>query len=154
MLQFEKRNDALGTANRGNPSESSLCTLCRADCQGKCESWMSAMYGREMLYPRDFGLVTSGSNTTNHFGISYETLRITGRSYGAIGVPDGLSTSADDCIFPNVNIQSEFGRKVKSRSKLPIMTGALGSTFIAAKYWDSLAVGAALIGIPVAVVVS
>lgn len=151
MLQFEKRNDALGTANRGNPSESSLCTLCRADCQGKCETWMSAMYGREMLYPRDFGLVTSGSNTTNHFGISYETLRITGRSYGAIGVPDGLSTSADDCIFPNVNIQSEFGLKVKSRSKLPIMTGALGSTFIAAKYWDSLAVGAALIGIPVVV---
>jgi glutamate synthase domain-containing protein 2 len=31
------------------------------------------------------------------------------------------------------------------------LTGALGSTFVAAKYWDSLAVGAALIGIPIVV---
>ena len=28
------------------------------------------------------------------------------------------------------------------------MTGALGSTFIAAKYWDSFAIGGALVGIP------
>jgi hypothetical protein len=31
------------------------------------------------------------------------------------------------------------------------MTGALGSTFIAAKYWDSFAVGAALCGFPIVV---
>jgi glutamate synthase domain-containing protein 2 len=31
------------------------------------------------------------------------------------------------------------------------MTGALGSTFIAAKYWDSFAIGAALVGIPIVV---
>jgi len=31
------------------------------------------------------------------------------------------------------------------------MTGALGSTFIAAKYWDSFAIGAALVGFPVVV---
>jgi hypothetical protein len=31
------------------------------------------------------------------------------------------------------------------------MTGALGSTFIAAKYWDSFAVGAALCGMPIVV---
>jgi hypothetical protein len=31
------------------------------------------------------------------------------------------------------------------------MTGALGSTFIAAKYWDSFAAGAALVGIPIVV---
>ncbi|MBT8227645.1 MAG: hypothetical protein KJO75_19410 [Dactylosporangium sp.] len=34
---------------------------------------------------------------------------------------------------------------------MPIMTGALGSTAIAAKYWDSFAVGAALVGIPIVV---
>jgi hypothetical protein len=32
-----------------------------------------------------------------------------------------------------------------------LMTGALGSTFIAAKYWDSFAIGGALIGIPIVV---
>lgn len=151
MLQFEKRNDALGTVNRGNPSESSLCTLCRADCQGKCETWMSAMYGREMLYPRDFGLVTAGSNTTSHIGVSYSSLRIRGRSYGVTGISSRLSNSADDCVFPNVNIETEFGGQVRTKSKLPVMTGALGSTFIAAKYWDSLAIGAALVGIPIVV---
>ncbi len=31
------------------------------------------------------------------------------------------------------------------------MTGALGSTFVAAKYWESFAVGAALAGIPVVI---
>ena len=31
------------------------------------------------------------------------------------------------------------------------MTGALGSTFIAAKYWDSFAVGAALVGFPIVI---
>ena len=31
------------------------------------------------------------------------------------------------------------------------MTGALGSTFIAAKYWDSFAIGGALVGIPVVI---
>ena len=62
MLQWNKNNDVLGTVNRGNPAESGLCTLCRADCAGKCETWMSSLKGRQMLYPRDFGLVTAGSN--------------------------------------------------------------------------------------------
>jgi hypothetical protein len=46
-LRFTKNNDALGTVNRGNPTESSLCTLCRADCKGKCETWLSSLVGRE-----------------------------------------------------------------------------------------------------------
>lgn len=31
------------------------------------------------------------------------------------------------------------------------MTGALGSTFIAQKYWKSFAVGAALVGFPIVI---
>ena len=34
-MRFAKSNDVLGTTNRGNPAESSLCTLCRADCMGQ-----------------------------------------------------------------------------------------------------------------------
>ena len=41
--------------------------------------------------------------------------------------------------------------KVKTKIRMPIMTGALGSTFIAAKYWDSFAIGGALVGIPVVI---
>lgn len=151
MFQYQKSNDVLNTVNRGNAAESGLCTLCRADCKGKCETWMSTMKGRKMLYPRDFGTVTAGSSNINHVGVSYNNLRIQGYNYGANGLANGLSNSADDCIFPNVNVETTFGKNVKTKSRIPIMTGALGSTFIAAKYWESFAVGAALVGFPIVV---
>ncbi|HOV90148.1 MAG TPA: glutamate synthase-related protein [Syntrophorhabdaceae bacterium] len=150
-MEWQKSNDAIGTVNRGNPAESGLCTLCRADCKGKCETWLSSLKGRKILYPRDFGKVTAGSANTCHVGVSYNSLRVQGYNYGAYGLPNGLSNSPDDCIFPNVNIETEFGNEVKTKCRIPIMTGALGSTFIAAKYWDSFAIGAALIGIPIVV---
>lgn len=151
MYEYPKSNDALGTVNRGNACESSLCTLCRADCQGKCETWLASMVGRKLLYPRDFGWTTAGSALVNHIGVSYDNLRIQGFLYGSNGGPKGKSTSADDCIFPNVSLETEFGNEVKTKCRIPIMTGALGSTFIAARYWDSFAIGAALVGFPIVV---
>ncbi len=150
-MRFEKNNDALGTVNRGNPTESSLCTLCRADCQGKCETWLSSMVGRKLLYPRDFGTVTAGANNTTHVGVNYNALRIQGYAYGAHGLKEGLSNDPDDCIFPNVDLSTEFGNEMKTKIRMPMMTGALGSTFIAAKYWDSFAIGGSLVGIPVVI---
>ncbi len=150
-MRFDKRNDVLGTVNRGNPAESSLCTLCRADCEGKCETWYASMVGRKLLYPRDFGLVTAGANNTTHVGVSYNSLRIQGYAYGAHGVKNGLSRDPDDCIFPNVDLTAEFGTEIKTKARIPLMTGALGSTFIAAKYWDSFAVGGALVGMPIVI---
>ena len=151
MSESSRSNDVLGTANRGSPAESGLCTLCRADCKGKCETWLGSLLGRKLLYPRDFGLVTAGSGNTTHVGVSYNALRIQGYLYGAHGVPGGLTNSPDDCIFPNVALETGFGTRVKTRSRLPIMTGALGSTFIAAKYWTSFATGAALVGFPIVI---
>jgi len=150
-MRFSKNNDVLGTTNRGNPTESSLCTLCRADCQGKCETWLSSLVGRKLLYPRSYGIVTAGANNTTHVGVSYNSLRIQGYAYGAQGLNQGLTTDPDDCIFPNVTLETEFGNKVKTKARIPLMTGALGSTFVAAKYWDSFAVGASLVGIPVVI---
>ncbi|VFQ44248.1 glutamate synthase-related protein [Desulfoluna butyratoxydans] len=150
-MRFAKNNDVLGTVNRGNPAESGLCTLCRADCQGKCETWLSSMVGRKLLYPRDFGVVTAGANNTTHLGVSYNSLRIQGYAYGAMGLNGTLTNDPDDCIFPNVDLTTEFGNEIKTKCRMPLMTGALGSTFIAAKYWDSFAIGCALTGIPIVV---
>lgn len=150
-MLYSKTNDVLGTVNRGDKAESGLCTLCRADCMGKCETFLSSMLGRKMLYPRDFGSVTAGSSNIDHLGISYNSLRINGYNYGATGITKGLTNSADDCIFPNVSIETEFGTQVKTKSRVPLMTGALGSTFIAAKYWESFAIGAALGGFPIVI---
>ena len=150
-MRFSKSNDVLGTTNRGNPAESSLCTLCRADCQGKCETWLSSLVGRKLLYPRDFGKVTAGANNTTHVGVNYNALRIQGYAYGAHGLAKGLSNDPDDCIFPNVDLTTEFGNEMKTKIRIPLMTGALGSTFIAEKYWDSFAIGGSLVGIPVVI---
>ncbi len=150
-MEYAKSNDALGVTNRGNPAESGLCTLCRADCTGMCETFVSCMQGRKLLYPRDFGAITAGSKNVDHVGVSYNALRIEGYNYGALGLPKGLTNSADDCIFPNVDITTKFGKSSMTKARVPMMTGALGSTFIAAKYWDSFAIGAALVGYPIVI---
>ncbi len=150
-MRFSKTNDALGTKNRGNPTESGLCTLCRADCSGKCETWLSGLVGRKLLYPRDFGMVTAGANNTTHIGVSYNSLRIQGYAYGSHGLSREFTSDPDDAIFPNVSLETEFGSEVKTKARIPMMTGALGSTFIAAKYWDSFCIGGALCGIPVVI---
>ena len=108
-------------------------------------------YREKGFISRDFGIVTGGSSNTCHLGVSYNSLRIQGFVYGASGMNKGLSNSPDDCVFPNVNLEGEFGVKKKTRFRIPIMSGALGSTFVAAKYWDSFATGAALCGIPIVV---
>jgi hypothetical protein len=151
MIEWSKTNDVLGTANRGNGAESGLCTLCRADCKGRCETWLASLKGRKLLYPRDFGTVTAGSGTTVQMGVAYNSLRIQGYNYGARGLRKGLTHSADDCLFTNVSTEIEFGQKTKTSARVPLMTGALGSTFVAAKYWDSFAVGAALVGFPIVI---
>jgi len=150
MLVWPKSNDAIGTANRGTPCESGLCTLCDSACKGKCEVWLSSLRGRELIYPRRFGHSTSGSANVTAVGVGYHALRIQGYAYGSHGMPGGKK-DPDDCVFPNVNIETSFGNEVRVKCRVPMMTGALGSTFIAAKYWDSFAIGAALCGFPIVV---
>ncbi len=151
MELWNKKNDVLGTVNRGDPCESGLCTLCMSDCKGKCETWTSSLAGRKLLYPRNYGEITSGSANVCSLGVGYHALRIQGYAYGAHGISSDMTNDPDDCVFPNVNIETSFGNEIKTKCRMPIMTGALGSTFIAAKYWNSFAIGAALCGIPIVI---
>jgi glutamate synthase domain-containing protein 2 len=144
-----KNNDALGVVNRGNPAESGLCTLCQCDCKGKCEVWLSCLKGRELLYPRDFGRITAGAANLKDQGVSYDTVRIMGTAYGAESGPP--SAAHGDALFTEVDIKATFGKKKKTVSRLPFMAGALGSTFIAAKYWDAMAAGCAVCGVPIVI---
>ncbi len=149
MIEWRKSNDVLGTTNRGNACESGLCTLCDSACKGKCETWMTSLRGRELLYPRKFGYITSGSSNVTAVGVGYHALRIQGYAYGWHGANG--SHDADKCVFPEVDISTGFGKKHPVKCRIPIMTGALGSTFVAARYWDSFAIGAALCGFPIVV---
>ncbi len=151
MIEWPKKNDALGAVNRGVVCESGLCTLCDSACKGKCETWLSSLRGRALLYPREFGRITSGSGNVTSLGLGYHALRIQGYAYGAHGIKEGESRDPDNCKFPNVDVEATFGNEVKVKSRLPIMTGALGSTKIAQKYWDGFAVGAAICGFPIVI---
>jgi glutamate synthase domain-containing protein 2 len=72
-----------------------------------------------------------------------------GTCYGAIDAPP--SAAKGDALFTEVKLETSFGKKKKTKVRLPFMAGALGSTFIAAKYWDAMAEGCALTGIPIVI---
>ena len=61
----------------------------------------------------------------------------------------GWPPSGDTSIFPNVDVSTEYGWSEKVSMKLPIFTGALGSTDIARKNWEHFAIGAAISGITI-----
>ncbi len=60
----DKSNEKIGAVNRGTPCESGLCSFCRVDCQGKCETWLSSLLGRRTLIPQNYGNASLGSDNT------------------------------------------------------------------------------------------
>jgi len=93
-------------------------------------------------------LTTAGSSHTASAGCGYHSLRIQGYAFGSKGIQN---PTADNCIFPNADVTTSFGNKVETKCRVPLMTGALGSTKIAASYWNAFASGSALAGFPVVV---
>ncbi len=140
-------NDATQTSNRSRSvvPGSGLCTRCLDGCRGNCEVFKSSFRGREVLYPMPFGDLTAGAD--KDYPVDYSHLNIQGYALGAEGLPQGVPADPDHAIFPAVSTETEFGYKNKVRLRLPIFTGALGSTYVAHTNWDHFAVGAAITGI-------
>jgi glutamate synthase domain-containing protein 2 len=144
-LQRPNANDATQTGNRSRsvvPS-SGLCSRCVDGCKGNCEVFKATYRGRELLYPGPYGTVTAGAD--KEFPVDYSHVHIQGYAQGAKGLEVG---NPDTATFPAVNTETTYGAgddKVKMR--LPVFTGALGSTDVARVNWDGFAVGAALAGI-------
>jgi glutamate synthase domain-containing protein 2 len=83
------------------------------------------------------------------YPVDYSHLNIQGYAQGAKGLPKGVEAGPDSATFPAVNTETEYGWDKKVKMKLPIFTGALGSTEIARKNWEHFAVGAAISGITI-----
>jgi glutamate synthase domain-containing protein 2 len=79
--------------------------------------------------------------------VDYSHLNIQGYAQGAKGLPEGVEGSPDTALFPKVDTETEYGWDKKVKLRVPIFTGALGSTDIAAKNWEHFAIGAAISGI-------
>ena len=146
-LQCPGGNDATQTSNRSRNvvPGSGLCSRCLEDCRGNCEVFKASFRGREVIYPGPFGEMTAGAD--KNYPIDYSHLNIQGYAMGADGLPDGVDGNSDNTLFTMVNTETEFGSANKVKMKVPIFTGALGSTEIARKNWEHFAVGAAISGI-------
>jgi glutamate synthase domain-containing protein 2 len=79
--------------------------------------------------------------------LDYSHLNIQGYATGAKGLPEGISVGPNSTLFSNVNTETEYGWSEKVKMRLPVFTGALGSTEIARRNWEHLAIGAAISGI-------
>lgn len=140
-------NDATRTFNRSRnvvPS-SGICSRCVDGCKGNCEVFQASFRGREVIYPGPFGDVTAGGD--KDYPVDYSHINIQGYALGAKGLPKGVEPGPDTTKFPDVDTETGYGWDKKVKMKVPMFTGALGSTEIARKNWEHFAVGAAISGI-------
>ena len=146
-LQRPNSNDVTETENR-SPNvapQSGLCTRCIDGCKGMCEVFKSSFRSREVIYPGPYGTLTAGAD--KEYPVDYSHLNIMGYALGAEGLPDGVPADPDHARFPDVDTETIFGVEEKIKMRVPVFTGALGSTDVARKNWEHFAIGAAISGI-------
>lgn len=119
---------------------SGMCVTCVEGCIGMCEIGKSAYRGHEIIYPQPFGTTTTASQKAYPVDLSH--FNIMGTVVGATGI----EADSDKAIFPNVNLETKLGQGEGIKLRLPLVIPALGSTDVARKNWDGLAIGAALTG--------
>jgi len=142
-LQQPNSSEALQTANRSRhvAPQSGICSRCVDGCRGNCDMFVSTFRGRELIYPGPYGEITAGAD--KNYPVDYSHLNINGYALGA----EGVQADPDHATFPAVDTETSFGATHKVKMKIPIFTGALGSTDIARRNWEHFAVGAAISGI-------
>ncbi|MDD4900346.1 MAG: FMN-binding glutamate synthase family protein [Candidatus Omnitrophica bacterium] len=140
-------NDATGTFNRSKSvvPGSGICSRCMDGCKGNCEVFKASFRSREVIYPGPFGEVTAGAD--KNYPVDFSHLNIQGYALGAKGLPADAIGDPDNTKFPDVNTEVQYGWNSKIKMKVPMFTGALGSTEIARKNWEHFAIGAAISGI-------
>ena len=135
-----------GTTTRAKDtsSVSGMCPICIHDCPILCEISLSAFRGREALYPEPVQFGASTAASLKDYRLDWSHFNIQGSLFKI----QGIAEDPDVSVFQNVNTKTTVGGILL---KLPIMAGAFGSTAVAGKHWDGLAIGAALSGISVTI---
>ncbi len=146
-LQQPNANEATQTGNRSRSVApvSGICTRCIDGCRGNCEVFKASFRGREVLYPGPFGTITAGAD--KNYPIDYSHVNIMGYALGAEGLPEGQEGNPDNTLFPMVDTETEYGANGKIKMRIPVFTGALGSTDIARNNWEHFAAGAGIAGV-------
>jgi glutamate synthase domain-containing protein 2 len=109
-----------------------------------CEISLSAFRGREALYPEPSQYGTSTAGSLKNYELDWSHFNI----QASVFEVHGIEKNSDVAIFPNVKIETKIGG---IPLRLPIITGAFGSTEVARANWDGLAIGAALSGVTITI---
>src|SRR3989304_1617292 len=120
---------------------SGMCATCIEGCLGLCEIGKSSFRGTETIYPQPYGIITAASQ--KDYPIDYSHFNIMGTAFGTHGIEE----NSDKAIFTNVDLESAVGKNKDLKSKLPFIIPGLGSTDVAKKNWDGLAIGSAISGV-------
>jgi hypothetical protein len=119
---------------------SGMCATCIEGCIGMCEIGKSAVRGPECIYPQPFGIMTAASEKS--YPIDFSHFNIMGSAVGAYGV----EADSEHAVFTKVDLETTIGNENPIRLKLPLVIPGLGSTDVAKRNWDGIAVGAAISG--------
>jgi len=139
-----KSTTGTNTRVKDTSPTSGMCPICIRDCPFLCEISLSSFRGREAIYPEPVQFGDSTAGALKDFGLDWSHFNIQAGLFEA----HGIEPTSDMAIFPNVNIETKVAG---IPLKLPILTGAFGSTEVARKYWEGLAIGAALAGVIISV---
>jgi len=145
-MSFTKPNATAATFTENRTKNdvspfSGMCVTCLEGCLGLCEVGKSAYRGSEVIYPQPFGLVTAASQKDYPLDLSH--FNISGTAVGA----HGIEPDSNVAMFPNVRINLAIGHDGGIKLTAPIIIPGLGSTDIARRNWEALAIGAAISGI-------
>jgi hypothetical protein len=144
-MTMTKLNRSAATLSKNRTPDSvspfsGMCATCVEGCIGMCEIGKSAYRGPELIYPQPFGIMTAASE--KDYPIDFSHFNIMGTAVGAHGVP----ADSEHAVFTNVNLETTIGNENPIKLKLPIIVPGLGSTMVAKRNWDGLAIGVAISG--------
>jgi len=144
-MAMTKLNRSAATMSKNRTPDSvspfsGMCATCVEGCIGMCEIGKSSIRGAECIYPQPFGTMTAASE--KEYPIDFSHFNIMGGAVGAIGV----KADSEHAVFTAVNLETVIGDKNPLKLKLPLVIPGLGSTFVAKRNWDGLAVGTAISG--------
>jgi hypothetical protein len=144
-MTMTKLNRSAATMSKNRTPDSvspfsGMCATCVEGCIGMCEIGKSAYRGPELIYPQPFGIMTAASE--KDYPIDWSHFSIMGTAVGAHGVP----ADSEHAVFTNVDMETTIGNENPIKLKLPIVVPGLGSTMVAKRNWDGLAIGVAISG--------
>jgi len=119
---------------------SGMCSVCSSNCTGTCEIGLSAVRGREAIYPYQTDKHQFASE--KDYPVDFSHLNINGRVFGSVG----CDSDPYEATYPKVKTEKIIGKTNPIKLKLPVILPAMAKL-----NWKDYYAGAALAGVLVVI---